>query len=927
MEKKLLYQFSILYFLTLLTCPKSVFAALQTNLKLQGETLNFEISGQNSWDYDIKRSKTNNQTKVLLTVKGLDQEVIQQLKVENNPFVQSVKILPQTVDGHSTIEFSLKSDKIEAFDYLTDQPSKLIVDFYIDEDAKVDASQNANDIKPSISAKSMVTNKKNVSLKNLPEKRKPSAVDYLKVENQGDVNISLDEGVDLRSGLFDGSDDKFKRFKIAEHEISQSAILKGLTNYYLNFPMIDQEYSFWKKMKSNPPDYEIQSQNTDENKQARLLQTLFNKKRTFVLKKTLSWFEKKYPQSQYLEFAYYMLGDLLIEEWKISNKNENFEDAIFNYKHALEKFPQSALAERTSLLLGFLNLDKKNYLEATRRFNSHVENTKYKTNPSHQYAKLGLAYALSKLKKADEALQIVNDVEEKSDQTLIKAESAFRKADIYMESEQYQNAYDSYTSALKKYDKMTALFPNTYYNRMEALFRMKRPQEAHQSALDFVQRFPSHEYAPYALTRVGELLEIMGADQSKSIGAYLETHFRFGDNPRTIVARLHLLSARMKGMKDQELDQTIQKMHELANKSDLENIDQFKATMLADGYARRDNYDKAIEILTKFYQDAPNRKNSEQVTQRIVKNINDQIRYFSQSGQPKKVLETLNKYSDTWIKKQNRIDTDYFEGKAYQSAGACSVAQKKYDRVIDSLSMLGQDPQSQFIRANQALPQLGQVRLAKAECLFQGNQYTQALAEMQNIKSLKDLTDEEQVQRVFLAAQIYEKNDDIKSAIRYLNEVVGTWKEKPDLVAPSVIKLAQLEHKNSNDEKAIQLLEPLTAEKISDDSKMRAYKLLATIGTEAKKYPIAIKAYSGLLENFEKISPLSEERFKLGDLYFKTGELKKAEEAWSNFQGNESGFWNKLAQEKMQGQKWREDYKKYLKRIPATAKSSMEDGQ
>lgn len=922
MEKKILYRLSTLCFLALWACPKSVLAGLQTSLKLQGETLNFEILGQKSWDYDIKRSKSGNQTKVLLTVKGLNQEELKQLKVQNNPFVQSIKILPQAVDGNHTIEFTLKNDKIEAFDYLTDQPSKLIVDFYVNEDMNTSATF---EVKPS--TEKTATSKKISSNQKLPEKRKPAAVDYLKVNNQGDVNISLDEGVDLRSGLFDGSDDKFKRFKIGDHEINQNAILKGLTNYYLHFPMIDQEYSFWKKMKSNPPDYEIQPQSNEENKQARLLQTLFKKKRTLVLKKTLDWFEKKYPQSEYLELAYYMLGDLLVEDWRKSNKNESFEEAMFNYKQAVDKFPQSALSERTSLLLGFLNLDKKNYLEATRRFNAHVENEKYKNKPSYQYAKLGLAYALSKLKKTDEALKIAQEVEEKASQPLIKAEAAFRKADFQMESEQYQNAHDSYTQALKKYDKLTALFPNSYYNRMEALFRMKRPQEAHQSALDFVQRFPSHEYAPYALTRVGELLEIMGADQSKSTGAYLETHFRYGDNPRTIVARLHLLSTRMKSMKEQELDQTIKKMDELADRSDLENIDQFKATMLADGYARRDNYDKSIEILTKFYQEAPNRKNSDQVTQRIVKNINDQIRYFSQKSQNKKVLETLNKYSDTWIKKQDRIDTDFFEAKAYQSAGACSVAQKKYDHVIGKLLALGQDQQSQFIRANQSLPQPGQVYLAKAQCLYQNNEFSQALTEMQNIKNLNDLSEEEQVQRVYLAAQVYEKNDDIKSSIRYLNEVVRTWKDKPDLVAPSAIKLAELEKKNANSERAIQILEPLVDEKISNDSKIRAYKLLATVAAETQKYPVAIKAYTGLLENFEKTASLAEERFKLGDLYFQMGELKKAEEVWSNFQGNEGGFWNKIAQEKMQGQKWREDYKKYLKRIPATANSSMGDVQ
>ena len=273
-----------------------------------------------------------------------------------------------------------------------------------------------------------------------------------------------------------------------------------------------------------------------------------------------------------------------------------------------------------------------------------------------------------------QALKIISDIEKKSNNELVKAEAAFRKADIFMNEEQFKEGFEQYTSSIKKYSKLTALFPNAYFNKMEALFRIQQPVKAHAAALEFVQFFPTHEYAPYALTRVGELLEIIGTDQTKPMGAYLETHFRYGDNPKTIIARLHLLSARMKSMKEQELRETITKMNELSTKSDLENIDQFKATMISDGYARRDEYDKSIEILTSFYQSAPTRKNSDQVTKRIIKNIHDQIRYFSNQNKHKIVLSTVQKYSDTWLRKNERIDTGYIIGKAYQSAGACSTA-------------------------------------------------------------------------------------------------------------------------------------------------------------------------------------------------------------------------------------------------------------
>lgn len=902
------------FIFTQLTCLKS-YAVQTAQIKLQGETLNFELSGQKNWDYEISKENSQNQTKVVLKVKNLNSELGSTVVLEKNPFVKDIKIEKLKEEKMTVFEFILATKNTEAFDYLTDQPSKLILDFYKNETL-------AEPLQVKTQKKDVKKSKKEMTAA-LPEKtksdRRPADVDYLKLNDIDGIETSFDSSVDIKSGLFDGGDTQFNRFRVKDFEIHQSAILKGLTNYYLHFPIIDQEFSFWKKMKENLPDYEIKPNNTDENKQARLLLTLYKKNRPLVLKKTFDWFLQKYPQSEYLEIAYLMVADSYFKLWKKDNNSVDFDISAFHYKRALELFPKSKLAERTSLFSGLMYIDRKNYLEASRRLNNHAENSEFKNRVSQEYAELGLAYNLSRLNQMEEALKIIQKLEIKTQDALVKAEAAFRKADIYMLNQKYPQALENYQLAMKKYGSMLPLFPNAYYNSMEALFRLEKPIEAHQAALKFVQSFPSHEYAPYALTRVGELLEIMGADQAKSTGAYLETHFRYGDNPRTIIARLHLLSTRMKSMKSQELVQTIQKMEELSLKSDLENVDQFKATMIADGYARRNQYDDAIKILTEFYQTAPTRKNSNQVTQRIVKNINDQIQFFSAKKEYKKSLQTYKKYSDTWLKKQDRIDTDYHIGKAYESAGAYQVGLQKYNSVLDRLDKLGTDERSLFIKANHALPLKSEVLLSKANCLFQENDFQAAQDFLDQIKNPSELSDENQIQRVHLAAQIYEKKENIESAIRYLSEVYRTWKNQPELMAPSAIKLAELEHKNNQSKKAIDLLKNLVSQKIPENNKTQALKKLAEISEKSQDFETAISALNQLLEN-EKSPALSEERYKLGELYYKQGELKKAETAWSQFTGEESQFWNKLASEKMNSHKWKDDYKKYLKRIPATAR-------
>ncbi|MES2803004.1 MAG: tetratricopeptide repeat protein [Bdellovibrionota bacterium] len=917
-----------------ISLPKSWAGNMQTHLRIQGDTLNFEVSGQKNWDYDLKRIQDGKSVKVQLQVKGLDEGSTRNLKSIQNPFVKGIKVLPKAVDGFTVIEFYLTNDSIDAFDYLTDQPSKLVVDFYKNDERLKSAQTNDTDSGDGISGKN-ATDKNGDKVKKAgsnPGKlaadkkyqspsRYPADVNALKIEEENGILTFVQQDIDLKSGLFDGGDEKFHRFKIKGIEIRKNAIIKGLANYYLRFPMLSHEMNFWTAMKNNPPDYEISQGTGEENKQAHLLKVLFDRKRTLVLKKTSDWFEKKFPYSKHLEQVYYMNADSHIQTWRETGDAKYFDDGMQFYAKAMTRFSSSKLNERTSLLLGFLNLDKKDYLTAIRKLSAHVENTDYKGRPSQEYAKLGLALAMLNANKLEDGLALLDDVEKTTKNEMTRAEAAYRRGDFYFHQNKYTEAVDAFDTAFKKYPNQTQLFPNSHFNRMEALFRLKKPELSHAEGLEFVQRYPAHEYAPYALTRVGELLEILGADQSKSVGAYLETHFRYGDNPKTVVPRLHLLSTRMKVMKPQEVKETIAKMNELAEQSQLEDIQQFKTTMVADGYSRRKEYDKAIEILTQFYQKEPNKPDSFQVTLRIMRNINDQMKEYSSKDDFQNVLKTYKRFADTWLKAQPRIDTNFYVAKAYQSAGSYNTALKQYDKLRKQVGLLKDDAVSIAIRASQDIPTEDVINLMQAQCLYEENRYQEAYEKMQGIKNPEALSVQDQINRVHYTALLYEKKGELNAAVRYLSELSKVWKDKAELLAPSTIHLANLEIKRKQPESAIENLTELLNSKVSDKYKLEAYKKLSDIALSEKKTELAIKTLSNLLSNFENKENLSSYRYKLGELYFNQGELKKAENAWSELKGNEASFWSQLAQNKLRDSNWSEENKKYLKRIPAMSKS------
>jgi len=905
---------AILINFMLLPTLKSWSATLSSQVKLQGETLNFEISGQKNWDYDLKRVND----KILLTIKNSDKTNISNLKNLDNPFVKSIKILPNQLDGFSTIEFSLASKQVEAFDYLTEQPSKLVVDFYLNEDF---VDKNIKKENVDIKGRQGSNPPKLVQTQIGSLQRKPAQVDFLSViDPMTQINVD-DKESNIRSGLFDGGDEKFDRFKLGIIDTRKSQLQKEMVDYYLRYPLIERDFDFWTLMKQNKPEYEFKANDTDEYKQAKLIKVLFDKKRYLVMRKTTDWFEKKFKTSDYLENIYFMNADAMYDMYLESNNAKYYEDALSFYAKALQRFPNSKLKERTSLLVAMIKLDKKDYLSAVRLFDAHINEPEYKNKQSAEYAKLGMAYSLSKLNKLDEALKNIEDLENNAKNVNTKAEAALRKGDYFAQVGQYEKAADAYSKSISKFEKQAENFPSTYFNFSEVLFRDRKPEQAHAAALNFVKKFPSHEYAPYALTRVGELLEVLGAEQSKAVGAYLETNFRYGDSPKTIIAKLHLLSTRMKVMKDQEVQETLSKMDELASKSDLQNVDQFKVTMISDGFSKRNEYQKALDQLITFYQKDPNRPDSSQIFLRISQNINSLIKKTLDSGDYKSVLSIYQKYSDTWIKKQPRIDTDFYVAKAYLEAGAYSVALNKFNEVSQKILDIGKN-KDVHTTLTQNLPTSDEINLMKALCLFEEGQFKDSFDKMKLIDNPEKLSDKDQINRIYYTALMADKRGDYKNAIRYLKELSREWSDKPNLLGPALLKLSDFEIKNHDYSNAKNNLNKIIQEaSLKDQEKMSAYRKMIEIAHTLTDTEMSKEYLAQYIEKYGQTKDLSTERYQLGEIYFNAGQIQKAESIWSELKSETSSTLSKLAASKLNDIKWKDENKKYLKRIPAMTKS------
>lgn len=898
-------------------------------INFQGDTVHLELTGQQNWDYDVKRLDKGGKTVVEMTVPALDEATIASLSSFKSDYVTAVSVDRKGPDGKHVIQFTVAGENIETFDYLTDQPSRLIMDFYVNPaTAQVSKTKPSAPVaKEQLPTELPVKGAKTAAKAKTETNRKPATTDALAVSNQG---LSVAQNETVKSGIFDGGDPEYDRFSIKDYEIKEDSVIKAKDNYYIPFPMLETPVAYWEKIKLTPTIYEISPKSSDENKQARLLLTLFEKSRYAVYLKTQQWFKEKYPESEYNEVIDFMTADVYLSLWNQGGRVRDYEQAMLKYKEAVNKYPKSALAERTSLKLGFLSVERGDYLTSLRYFQEHIENKNFggKESLSKDLARLGMGLAYMKLNRWDDAITQFGEVEKNSGNRDLKVEAAYRRGDVWVRAKNYAKAIDEYQKAQKKYPEGQSSYPNAYFNQAESQFLTSQYRPSLETYREFVKRFPGSEHAAFAMTRMGELLDIFGADKSRVMGAYLETYFRYGETPNAVIARLRLLSARMKGMKPKEVNHAVGEIMSLAKKIDLPNIEQFATVMVADGYSNRGEYQKAVDLLSTYYKEHPTSVDVPLMSKRIVANINDKLEDEVNRGDFISALKTHSQYADTWLKNSKRLDTKYNVGRAFEMAGVPVEAERYYKDVLNRVYAVRGTPEAREIQVKEQIPSDDVLNLRLANVFSEEQKYNLAYDYLKNIKAPEKMSEEDQIERVNVAVKLLERRGDTDSAIRYLGELLRTWKGQADLVAGPYAKLAELQLKQGKSDEALAALQMI--DKLQKDSgnvpavtHAKALESLGDIYLQRKQTEQAIGSYRKLLETYEDKRPLSSIRYKLGQIYFGKGEIQKAAEVWNEFKGDGSGFWKNLAQEQLKNSEWRDGYKKYIKRIPAMSENEQ----
>jgi len=264
------------------------------------------------------------------------------------------------------------------------------------------------------------------------------------------------------------------------------------------------------------------------------------------------------------------------------------------------------------------------------------------------------------------------------------------------------------------------------------------------------------------MTRLGELLEILGADPKRARGAYLESYFRYRKTPGANIARIRMLSHRMKDMKAKELRSSIDEIESITKHSNLSKVEEFVAMLVSDGLSSRREYKNAVHRLVLFYQQNPTSGEKRFLRDRIVQNIINMIKMYVDKGDFISALRIYGKYSSSWLKKSDRIDIKYYVGRAFELAGVFNEASRVYRDAVNKLYAIKGTPSEYKRNIFEVLPTPERLNLRLAAVAVKQKEYSKAFSYLKNIKKINKLENADQVEWVELAAKVSEKRGNIR---------------------------------------------------------------------------------------------------------------------------------------------------------------------
>lgn len=889
---------------------------IQFEFKKKPQTYSFQFTGLDKWDYEVIKENQGFKIKIpklsLAAVAEIKKIKLEELNILSIDQIQSSQfdiVTIQTSDRH----------KFDSFDYIIQKPSRLIVDFFrvTEEEKKAEKSK---------------LDKSNKAQKTKNElERQPAQSDLVTIVDVdpyvNNIEPDLSQTIDTskQAGLFDPIDPNFERLSVPNAELQSDPELNFYLGDYIDYPFMDERLISLEVMKKNMPVYIVKEEGPkdlrlDEKVNAQLLVKLFDNKRYVVFFKTAMWFESKYPKSYYEDMIKSMWADahykLYLSDPKLYRSQLGLARARF--EELIEKFPTSPLIERIMLFMGYSSIEDKDYIAGIRWFQRYI--SLFPESAVVQEARLALVRSLIGASQFEEAqkeiIKIRSDYCKKIKSCLVK--SYLLEADIYILQKQWAQALTPFQYIEKTFPKEKTVEERFYYNYASVLFRKKDFKDSLKTYLEFIKNFPVDQYAGFALTRMGEIIDIVSTNSNRALGAYLEAYFRYGVGQGSTAhfAKIRLLEKQLPSLKGRSKDVAIEEITKLAKDSGLPMAADYANFILAKALLQQNEFDKSLNYLLPTYQENPTHILSARYLS-LIQNIMARRLVNEMNQSPLTALKKHPGVVRDWLSKVDRIDIKYAIANAYEHLGDYDSAANFYRQTLDKVNQIDEKKlEDRLLSAYQNPPDKAEIHYKMISALIENQKWNEAFIEIEKSDDQKyKLSNQLRKLRSSYLAQILNKKGMNEHSLRYVRDMRSIASENSvDLLYNELKVLSEInEHQQIIDHKK-------QIDEICQKNKNETcYQMNRIILESERKILPNEKFYQALqifINKFNEYTNLDDLRYELGKLALGKNKIKEAEQIWSKFK-NQQSSWALLAKSDLAGVKYDDEYKNYMNRIPA----------
>ena len=264
---------------------------------------------------------------------------------------------------------------------------------------------------------------------------------------------------------------------------------------------------------------------------------------------------------------------------------------------------------------------------------------------------------------------------------------------------------------------------------------------------------------------------------------------------------------------------------------------------------------------------------------------------------------------------------EYSIAKAYELAGALGESENEYKKTLEHRIKITGTNDEKERKVNEDLPSVDTLRLRLASVSLKDRKFTDAYKKINEVKAENLANDKERSEAVQIQAALAEERGENALAEKKLRDLLKVWHGEPDQMMPIHNRLAKVLLKmNKNIEaelEANQVREFCLAKKCDKLWLKDAYEAKGIALEKQKRNLAALENYQEFLEKHEGDFGLYSVRYRAGELLYEKGDLKAARNMWQKLQTGDGEMYWKIAEEKLKHAEWQDEYKKYIKRVPA----------